>query len=124
MRNVVVVIILVVLVFLVIDFNSRTTELNRLKAEREVISVRLSNRLQTQSALESEFLEATSEAAPEEYGYENKMGREGDYLVVPVAPYESTPTPMPMPVVVVTQETNLQRWLSLFLDPANPTPIP
>ncbi|MFC1879256.1 hypothetical protein ACFLZW_05025 [Chloroflexota bacterium] len=124
MKYVALVIVLVVLVFLVVEFNSRTAELNRLITERDIIAIRLSNRLQEKSVLDQKYLYAKSDSAAEQYGYENKMGRTGDILVIPVASYVSTPTPQPSPVVVATQETNWQRWLSLFIDPPTPTPGP
>jgi hypothetical protein len=124
MKYVAFVIVLVVLVFLVVEFNSRTAELNRLTAERDAISIRLSNRLHTKQALEQQLLYATSEAAVEKFAYENKLGKDGDYLVIPISPYQSTPTPQPTPRPVVTQEMNWQRWLSLFVNPATPTPAP
>ena len=124
MKYAIPVIVLIILVVLVIEFNSRMAELNRLEAQREVVAERLSERLQTQEALEQAVARATSEPAAEQYGYENDMAREGDIVVVPIPEYEITLTPPPAPVVQVTQETNWQRWLALFFDPPPPTPAP
>ena len=89
-----------------------------------MVATRLSDRLQTQAALEHLLVKATSDSAAEQYGYENKMGRQGEYLVIPMAPYKPSPTPTPTPVVIVTQETNWQRWMALFINPPPPAPIP
>ena len=124
MKYVTFVIVLVVLVFLVVEFNSRTAELNRLIAERDAVAIRLSNRLHTKQALEHKLLYATSVAAADKFAYDNKLGRDGDFLVIPISPYQSTPTPQPTPRPVITQEKNWQRWFSLFVDPATPTPAP
>ena len=121
MRYVVIVLAVVVLIYLIIDFNSRTAELNRLRAEQEVISTRVAVRTQTKAALELQIAFATSDAAVIQWAYENHMARPGDQRVIPLQPAQSTMIATHRPAVTPTVMTNLERWLTLFFDP--PTPI-
>ncbi len=116
MRYVALVVSLVLLSYLVMEFNGRTAELNHLRSEREAVSARLESKQATQAALKAEIAYASSDAAAMKWGYENHMARPGDYVVVPVQPLEVTPTPAPRPVVIKQEVSNPQRWLSLFID--------
>lgn len=117
MKYVVLVVSLVLLAYLVMDFNSRTAELNRLRAEQEIVSARLENRQQTHSALEAQIAYATSEAAAVQWAYQNHMAKPGDFVVAPVRPVQRTPAPPSQTAAVVTPVSNFQRWLALFIDP-------
>ena len=113
------VIVLVILALLVIEFNSRTAELNQLVAEQEIVANQYNQRVQTKAALEADLAYATSDAAAVEYAYEHNMTRDGDMPVVPVQAYASTPTPVAPVVVETTEEANWERWLALFVDPGD-----
>jgi hypothetical protein len=107
----------VVLVSLVIDFNNRMAELRRLTTEKERVSARVTELVETQYALETQVAYATSEAAVYKWAYESRrMVRPGDKLVVPIQPPGSTPAPTPTAVVTPEVITNWQVWLSLFID--------
>jgi hypothetical protein len=118
MKYAVVVLSLALAIFMVIDFNGRLTELNRLRAEEVVVSSRLEGQLQTKSGLEAQIAFATSDAAVIKWAYENHMARPGDLRVVPIQIDPITPAPTPIPMTVVVEVHNLDRWLSLFVDPA------
>ncbi len=120
MRNVIVVIVLVVLAFLVFDFNSRTAELSRLKSEHARVKAEYDAKSQTLSALEEEIAYATSEAAVYKWAYENHRIRQGDIPVVPVENAVATIAPTPRPVSTQLEISNLDRWLLLFIDPEQP----
>ena len=120
MKYVLIVLALVLMAYMVMDFNSRTAELNRLTAEREAIEARLQSKEATKSALKAQIVYATSESAVFEWAYQNHMARPGDHVIVPVQPAQSTPVPTPRPVQTPTQVSNFERWLSLFVDPATP----
>lgn len=117
MKYVALVVSLVLLAYLVMDFNTRTAELNRLRAEQEIVSARLESREQTRSALEAQIAYATSEAAAVQWAYQNHMAKPGDFVVAPVQPARRTPTPAPQPTLAATADSNLQHWLALFIDP-------
>ena len=117
MRYVLIAILLVLMAFLVMDFNSRTAELSRLTSEHAVVKSELDNSAGTRAALEEQIAYATSEAAVYEWAYENHMIRPGDYPVVPVEAGQATSVPAPLQPVSQPTMTNLDRWLLLFFDP-------
>ena len=106
-----------VLVLLVMDFNSRMAELRRLTAERQRVSAQVTSLVDTQSALQTQVAEATSEAAVLYWAYTYEhMVEEGDTLIVPIPQPGSAPTPEPTPTPVIEVIHNWQIWLSLFVD--------
>ncbi|MGE5123186.1 MAG: hypothetical protein ACM3H7_01610 [Acidobacteriaceae bacterium] len=106
-----------VLVMLVMDFNNRMAELRRLTAEKEDVSARVTSLVQTQISLETEVAYATSEAAVYYWAYNfERLGKEGDVLVVPIQAQGSFPQPTPTPAITPEVIENWQVWLSLFLD--------
>ncbi len=117
MKYVALVVSLVLLAYLVMDFNSRTAELNRLRTEQEIVSARLESREQTRSALEAQIAYATSEAAAVQWAYQNHMAKPGDFVVAPVRPAQRTPAPTSQPTLTAAAESNFQHWLALFIDP-------
>ena len=118
MKYAIVVLSLALAIYMVIDFNGRLTELNRLRAEEVVVSSRLEEQLQTKIGLEAQIAYATSDAAVIKWAYENHMVRPGDLRIIPVQINPSTPVPTPIPIIAVAEVHNLDRWLSLFVDPA------
>jgi len=117
MKYALTVIALALLAYLVMDFNGRTAEMNRLLTEEKIVQARLESRQQTRDALEAQIAYATSEAAVVKWAHENHMARPGEHPVVPIQSAEVTPTPRPKPTVVVTEVSNLERWLTLFAGP-------
>lgn len=117
MKYVGVVVGLVLLAYLVMEFNHRTAELNRLKSDQELVSQKLDVRRQTFSALEAKIAYATSDAAVLEWAYENHYAQPGDFVIAPEAGMQVTPTPSPEVQVTATQVSNWEKWLMLFFDP-------
>jgi len=104
----------VVLFFLLMDFNGRINELNRLNSELARMQTQVQSNKSTQSSLEDQIVYATSDAAVNEYARNNGMVREGEKLVVPLG--NGTPSPIqaieptPTPVKVTNQDI----WWALF----------
>ncbi len=106
-----------VLVFLVTDFNSRMAELRRLTAEKEDVSARVTSLVETQESLETQVAYATSDAAVFYWAYNfERLGNEGDVIVVPIQAGGSLPQPTPTPAVTPEVIQNWQVWLSLLVD--------
>jgi len=106
-----------VLVLLVMDFNNRMAELRRLSAEKDDVSAHVTSLVETQQSLETQVAYATSEAAVYYWAYNfERLGKEGDVLVVPIQQAGSLPQPTPTPVVTAEVIQNWQMWLSLFVD--------
>jgi cell division protein FtsB len=107
----------VILVLLVMDFNSRMAELNRLTAEKKIIGAQATQLVQTNVFLQTQIAYATSQPAVEEWARKNQhMVQEGDYPIVPMAPANSTPIPTVAPVVTPKIIDNWDVWMSLLFD--------
>ncbi len=108
---------LVVLVLLVMDFNNRMAELRRLSDKKEDVAVEATQLMHTQLYLETQLAYATSEAAVNEWAYqEGHMVREGEHLVIPLEYPGITPEVTFIPTETPEPETNFQIWFSLFLE--------
>ena len=110
---------LVLLAFLVIVFNNRMAEQRQLVAQAEEIQAELHALRLTDANLDAQLAYATSDAAVEEWAYEEaRWVRQGDQPVVPISPSKRTPTaPSDEPLEPVTH-TNWQVWWALFFDDA------
>lgn len=115
LRRVLVLIGIVMLVFIVLEFNRRLEELNVLNRQNQIIQTQATQAVQTQFALQTQVAYAGSTAAVEEWARtDGHYIKDGDLPVVPVgqpgaAPVEaSTPTPVP------TQAANWRVWWDLF----------
>ena len=112
---------LVILVLLIMDFNSRMAELRRLTSEKEVVGAQATQLIKTNVYLETRIAFATSEQAVEEWARENqRMQQPGDYAVVPLAPPNSTPVLTATPAVTPKVVENWDLWMGLFFDPNAP----
>jgi hypothetical protein len=114
-RRVLVLIGILILVFIVLEFNRRLEELNMLNRQNQMIQTQATQAIQTQFALQTQVAYAGSTAAVEEWARtDGHYIKDGDLPVVPIgqpgaAPIEaSTPTPLP------TQPANWQVWWELF----------
>jgi cell division protein FtsB len=108
---------IIVLVLLIMDFNSRMAELRRLTSEKQFVGAQATQLVQTNVYLETQIAYATSERAVEEWARENQhMAKPGDNQVVPLAPANSTPVPTPEPVITPIVVHNWDLWMDLFLD--------
>lgn len=115
-RRVLIIAGIVILVLMMMDFNNRLVELNRLKKQAQVLSVQATQLIETQQALLTAVAYAASDQAVEEWARrEGHYVRDGDQAVVPVPlpgsdPMQNaTPTPTPTPL------PNWQVWWNLFL---------
>ncbi len=108
---------LAVLAFLVIVFNNRMAEQRQLVTRAEEIRTELEGLRQTEAHLDAQIAYATSDAAVEEWAYEEaRWVREGDQPVVPVSPSESTPIAPQAESTEVVVYANWQVWWALFFD--------
>jgi len=105
-RNILIVIGLFLAVLLLVDFNRRMEELDRLTAQLNAVSAEATSVIQTQTALAGQVAYATSDMAVEEWAYGNKMVRPGEHPVV-VPSTNVTPTPEP---TVGPQGEELPTW--------------
>ena len=108
---------LLVLIVWMIIFGGRISDLNRLTSEFEQAQKTMAALTATTRALATEVVRADSDAAVEEWAYENRRWiREGDHRIA-VVPLEGTQV-LPTLIPTVTQQPqNLFRvWWDLFFN--------
>jgi hypothetical protein len=113
-RNLLIVIGLCLAVVLLVDFNRRMEELNRLTAQLNAVRTEATAVILTQVALAGQVAYATSDVAVEEWAYENKMVRPGEHPIGVVPGENVTPTPEPILVPLVKEQSNWRIWWELF----------
>jgi hypothetical protein len=106
-RNILIVLGLFLAVVLLVDFNRRMEELDRLTERVNAVRAEATTVIQTQIALAEQVAYATSDIAVEEWAYENKMVRPGEHPVGVVAGASATPTPE---LTLVPQEVLQDTW--------------
>jgi len=113
----VLIISVVLLAYLVMDFNNRMSNLRALSAEKERVAAQVTSLEQDHRRLETQIAYATSEPAVVQWAYEDgRLVQSGDNPVIPLPPGQSTPVPTPTPVVTRPVVDNWQVWLWLFVD--------
>ncbi len=114
-KRVLIILGVLILVLLMMDFNTRMGDLSRLKSQRDTLSAEEARLAQTEQSLNTQIAYATSDQAVQDYARnDGKMVQPGDIPLVPVAPQGSTPRPTQIVTAVPTQVQNWQRWLALF----------
>ena len=114
-KKVAIVVGAVILLFLVMDLNSRLNELSRL-TDQENKAATIQGQLQsTLDVLKTQLAYASSEGAIEQWAYnEGHMARPGEKLIVPISPAGTTPQAFVEQTSVPTPVPNWQIWLALI----------
>lgn len=113
-RNILIVIGLILATIMLVDFNRRMEELNRLSTQLNTVRADATDVIQTQTALAGKIAYATSDSAVEEWAYGNKMVRPGEHPVVVVPDPNLTPTVEPVHIITSEDLPNWRIWWELF----------
>lgn len=114
-RRVVVAIGILMLVFIVLEFNRRLEELNMLNAQSKLVQQQATQAVQTQLALQTQVAYAGSNAAVEEWARtDGHYIQDGDLPVVPLGQPGSDPIEAQPPTPIPTQPENWEVWWDLF----------
>jgi hypothetical protein len=113
-RNVLIIVGLLLAVVLLVDFNRRMEELDRLTAHLDAVSAEGTAVIQTQTALAGQVAYATSDSAVREWAYDNKMVLPNEFPVVVVPGENGSPTPEPTLVPQTEELPNWRIWWELF----------
>jgi hypothetical protein len=105
---------LILAVVLLIDFNRRMEELNRLSTKLEGVKVEGTAVMSTQVALLTQMAFSTSDDAVGKWAYENKWVREGEHPVDIIGTGNATPTPAAAAATTTEKPPNWRIWLELF----------
>jgi hypothetical protein len=114
-RRVAVMIGILVLVFVVLEFNRRLEELNMLNQQNHLVQAQATQAIQTQLALQTQVGYAGANAAVEEWARtDGHYIKDGDLPVVPVGQPGAPPIEAGTPTPIPTQPANWQVWWDLF----------
>jgi cell division protein FtsB len=114
-KRVLIVLGVLILVLLMMDFNTRMGDLSRLKTQRDKLGTQEAQLAQTEQSLDTQIAYATSDLAVQDYARNNgKMVQTGDIPLVPIPPQSMTPQPTPTITSVPTVVENWQLWFALF----------
>jgi hypothetical protein len=106
-----------ILILVVIEFNSRLEELNRLNDQRDEVRAAATQAIQTQMILQTHVAYAGSTAAVDEWARtEGHYVLEGDQPVIPIVQPGSEPVIIDTPIPLPTPMQNWEVWWSLFFD--------
>ncbi|MFN8411998.1 MAG: hypothetical protein U0Z26_06385 [Anaerolineales bacterium] len=104
-----------VLILVMIEFNARLEELNRLNNQRDEMRISATHAIQTQNALQTQVAYAGSTAAVIEWARtEGHYMQDGDQPVVPVGQPGSDPVVIASPTPMPTPMQNWETWWNLF----------
>lgn len=106
---------IIILAFVVLEFNRRLEELNLLNKQYELVREQATQAVQTQVVLQTSVAYADSTSAVEEWARtEGHYIQDGDLPMVPLAQAGSAPVEMNTPVPLPTPMENWQVWWDLF----------
>lgn len=106
---------IIILAFVVLEFNRRLEELNLLNTQNQLVQQQATQAIQTQAFLQTQVAYAGSTAAVEEWARTGgKYIQPGDLPVVPLAQPGDLPVESGAPAPQPTPQTNWQIWWDLF----------
>jgi hypothetical protein len=106
---------IIVLVFVVLEFNRRLEELNLLNTQNELVRAQATQAVETQIALQTRVAYAASTNAVEEWARtDGHYIQNGDLPVVPIGQPGAAPVEMSTPIPTPTPMANWQVWWDLF----------
>jgi hypothetical protein len=114
-RRVAAMIGILVLVFVVLEFNRRLEELQMLNEQNELVHTQATQALQTQAALQTQVAYAGSSAAVEEWARtDGHYIQDGDLPVVPLGEPGAAPVEASTPIPTPTPMQKWEVWWDLF----------
>lgn len=113
-RNILIAVGLILLMILLVDFNRRMEELERMNTQLESVQAQATSIMETQAALLTQVAYANSDESVEQWAYTNKWVRVGENPVAVVPQGDVTPTPSVSPVSPTEDLPNWRLWLELF----------
>src|SRR5215510_8561104 len=109
------IIFIVILAFVILEFNRRLEELKLLNNQNEFVHAQATQAIQTQVALQTQVAYAGSTAAVEEWARtEGKYIKDGDLPVVPMSQPGVAPAEVATLIPQPTPQPNWQEWWDLF----------
>ena len=103
------------LILVIIDFNSRLDDLNRLQKQDGFLQNQVTQGIQTQTGLQAQATYAASDQAVQDWARkEGGYGQPGEQIAIPVGSAGGTPAEQAEPTPSPTPLPNWQTWWNLF----------
>jgi len=119
-RRLITVLVIVVLVLLMMDFNNRMSNMIQLNQMETILRTKVAGLEATKMVVEDDIAYATSDRALEEWAREkDRLIEEGDHpiIIMPPSDYTPVPTATPKPETIVL--TRLEIWKELIFGGEN-----
>ncbi len=116
-KRLIAIVVVVLLIVLMMGFNNRLINMNRLIRQENILQTRIAGLESTKIAVEEQVAYATSEVALEEWAREsNHLIEPGDQAIVLIPSDEQLSTPVHTPVVgeEKTSLNHFETWLLLL----------
>ena len=114
-RRVAAIIGILMLVFIVLEFNRRVEQLGTLDDQYKLMQMQATQAIQTQAALNTQVAYAGSNAAVEQWArVDGHYVQDGDLPVVPIGQPGAPPIEASTPVPTPTPMQNWEAWYQLF----------
>ncbi len=114
-RRLISVVVILVLVVLMMDFNNRMSSLIKLSQMETILQTKLSNLEATRLVVQDDIAYAQSDRALEEWAREkDRLIAEGDHPIIIMPPSDYTPAPTATPNTETIVLTRLQIWKELL----------
>ena len=114
-RRVLLIVGVLFLTLVIVEFNSRLEELNRLNRQADITRAEATQAAQTKEALETQVDYANSDQIVEEQARsEGHMIQEGDQPVIVLGDEGEPATENPDPTPIPTSQPNWQKWWDLY----------
>ncbi len=116
-KKVIILVVFVVFIFLMMDLNSRLSDLHRLSSQRDQIQTDVYKLEETKASLMKQLAYATSEVAVEEWArVYNRLSQPGDQIIIPLESGGITPTPVAAETPVARDVQKWEVWKALFFN--------
>ncbi len=119
-RYVLITVGLIILILMIVDFNSRMANLDRLTSQLNTVRTEGTAVMQTQAALVTKVAFASSTQAVEDWAYQDGRWVRDDEKPIGIVPAgNASPTPTPLPAQSSQQIPNWRIWWELFFGGSN-----
>ncbi len=114
-KRVILVVLTVILLLLLVDFNQRMALLTRLRRQERDLTERYAQLESTRMALETELIYAQSDEAVARWAREDAMMiQPGDIPIILMPPANPIPTQRAVEPVIIQEISNWEIWKALF----------
>ncbi len=116
MKEILIVVGVLVLVLVVMDYNTRIEKLNHLNEQALRVRTEATQAIETQLALQTQIAVATSDPVTEGEARNNGEIQEGDQLIVPLPAPGSLPPGVIISTPIPERLMKWQIWYALFFE--------